>query len=170
MDPTVSEGAGSWRHMGEAFSRSDVDLYREHGPGLVRFATGLVGPDDAADVVQTAVMRAFRSRGWESVQNRKAYLYRTVANSARSMHRSTMRRRAREMRTATRDVTHQPEIRPEVLEAVGTLSPRQREVVYLTYWEDLDEASVARMLQIGRGSVRRHLGRGREKLRIILDE
>jgi RNA polymerase sigma-70 factor (ECF subfamily) len=156
--------------MGEPFSRNDVDLYREHGPALVRFATGLVGPDDAADVVQTAVMRAFQSRAWTKVTNHRAYLFRSVANSARSMHRSAMRRRAREMRTATLDVDYQPEVRPEVLEAVGVLSPRQREVVYLTYWEDMNEATVARTLGIGAGSVRRHLGRGRDKLRSLLDE
>jgi RNA polymerase sigma-70 factor (ECF subfamily) len=156
--------------MVEAFNDQDVQLYREHGPALVRFATGLVGPNDAADVVQTAVVRAFESRAWRSARNRRAYLYRSVANTARSMHRSTMRRKAREVRTAVVDRDYQPELRPEVLEAVATLSPRQREVVYLTYWEDLDEASVAETLGIGRGSVRRHLGRGRDKLRSVLDE
>ncbi len=94
--------------MVEAFNERDVQLYREHGPGLVRFATGLVGPDDAADVVQTAVLRAFASRSWQAARNPRAYLYRTVANTARSMHRSTMRRRAREMRTATGNRAYQP--------------------------------------------------------------
>jgi RNA polymerase sigma factor (sigma-70 family) len=156
--------------MVETFSENDVKLYRNHGPGLVRFATGLVGPSEAADVVQTAVIRAFGSRSWSGVENKRAYLYRTVANVARSSYRSTMRRRAREVKTAQADIAYQPEVRPEVLEAVGTLSPRQREVVYLTYWEDMDEATVAATLGIGRGSVRRHLGRGRDKLRKILDE
>ena len=54
--------------------------------------------------------------------------------------------------------------------ASASLSPRQREVMYLTYWEDMDEATVAKTLGIGRGSVRKHLGRGRDKLRDILDE
>jgi RNA polymerase sigma factor (sigma-70 family) len=155
---------------GKAFSDHEARLYRDHGPALVRFATGLVGPHDAADVVQAAVLRAFTARSWATVSNHKAYLYRSVANEARSQYRSTMRRRARELRTAHAAVAHNPEIRPDVLEAVGALSPRQREVVYLTYWEDLDEAQVAERLGIGRGSVRKHLGRGREKLRELLDE
>ncbi len=153
-----------------AFSDLDAELYREHGPALMRFATGLVGPHDAGDVVQSAVLRAFTSGGWSQVTNHRAYLYRSVMNEARSQHRSTMRRRARELRTVHPAVGENPEIRPEVLEAVASLSPRQRAVVYLTYWEDLDEASVAARLGIGRGSVRRHLGRGREKLRTLLDE
>ncbi len=153
-----------------AFNESQIALYKEHGAALLRFATGLVGPHDARDVVHTAVLRAFGSRRWNSVTNPRAYLYRTVANVARSMHRSTMRRKARELRTAVSELAYGPEVRPEILEAVGSLSPRQREVVFLTYWEDLDEKTVAATLGIGTGSVRRHLGRGRDKLRVILDE
>lgn len=156
--------------MGRAFDEKDTEIYREHAPALIRFANGLVGPNDAADVVQTAVVRAMTSSGWEHVVNHRAYLYRSVTNEANSQHRSAMRRRAREMRTADPAIEYPPEIRPEVLEALGGLSPRQRAVMYLTYWEDLDEASVAERLGIGRGSVRRHLGRGREKLRQVLDE
>ncbi len=156
--------------MARAFTEKDAEIYREHGPGLIRFATSLVGPNDATDVVQSAVVRALTSSSWEKVTNHKAYLYRSVSNEANSQHRSTMRRRAREMRTAHPAVEYPPEVRPEVLEALGDLSPRQRAVMYLTYWEDLDEAVVAELLGIGRGSVRRHLGRGRDKLRQVLDE
>ena len=58
-----------------------------------------------------------------------------------------------------------PEVRPEVLEAVARLSLRQRAVIVLTYWEDLEPAQVAIRLQIGEGSVRRHLARARARLR-----
>ncbi len=61
-----------------------------------------------------------------------------------------------------------PEVRPEVLEAVGSLSVRQRAVVFLAYWEDLDENSIAERLGISAGSVRQHLGRARDKLRMKL--
>jgi RNA polymerase sigma factor (sigma-70 family) len=156
--------------MARAFSERDAAMYREYGPELIRFATGLVGPNDAADVVQSAVVRAMTSSGWERVINHRAYLYRSVMNEANSQHRSAMRRRAREIRTANPAVEYPQEVRPEVLEALAELSPRQRAVMFLTYWEDLDEAGVAERLGIGRGSVRRHLGRGREKLRQVLDE
>jgi hypothetical protein len=42
------------------------DIYRKHCEELVRFATGLVGPFDAHDVVTEACLRAFQSRSWES--------------------------------------------------------------------------------------------------------
>jgi RNA polymerase sigma factor (sigma-70 family) len=63
-----------------------------------------------------------------------------------------------------------PELHPEVLEAMAKLSMRQRAVVFLTYWSDLQPGRIGEMLEIGEGSVRRHLARGRAKLRELLDE
>ena len=37
----------------------DVETYRRHAAELIRYATVLVGPDDAADVVADAVLAAF---------------------------------------------------------------------------------------------------------------
>lgn len=136
----------------------------------MRFATTLVGPTDAPDVVSEAVFRCISGRSWESVVNHRAYLHRAVLHEARSHHRSTMRRRAREIRAESRDDALVPEIHPEVLEAVARLSMRQRAVVFLTYWSDLDAAAVASLLSISEGSVKRHLARARRHLRELLDD
>lgn len=147
----------------------DEELYAKHADALVRFATGLVGPADAPDVVSDAVISAMTSRRWPDVENRRAYLYRSVLNQARMHHRSTMRRRARELRAAPSEAMDMPEIRPDVLDAVGRLSPRQRASVFLTYWEGLTPAEVASRLGVSEGSVRRHLARARSRLRGQLD-
>ena len=148
----------------------DEEIYQKHADELVRFATGIVGPTDAPDVVADAVIRAMTSRGWVRVTNHRAYLYRSVLNQARMHHRSTMRRRAREMRTFHTETVDMPDVRPEVLEAVGSLSPRQRASVFLTYWEGLTPGEVATRLATSEGSVKRHLARARKKLRGLLDE
>jgi RNA polymerase sigma-70 factor (ECF subfamily) len=57
----------------------------------------------------------------------------------------------------------------EVWDTVASLSARQRAVVFLTYWADLDGRGVAEMLGISEGSVRRHLHLARETLRRRLD-
>ncbi|MGI9667649.1 MAG: RNA polymerase sigma factor [Acidimicrobiia bacterium] len=151
-------------------SAPNEEIYAKHSDALVRFATGIVGPTDAPDVVSDAVIRAMTSRQWTKVENHRAYLYRSVLNEARMHHRSTMRRRAREMRTFTDDTTYLPEVRPEVLEAVGSLSTNQRASVFLTYWEGLTAPEVASRLSMSEGSVKRHLARARHKLRGLLDE
>jgi RNA polymerase sigma factor (sigma-70 family) len=148
--------------------KTDEEIYRKYADDLVRFATGLVGPFDAPDVVTDACLRAFRSDGWRDVANHRAYLYRTVLNQARSHHRSTLRRRIREMRTAMPEVAMPLEVDVDVLAAVDKLSVQQRASVVLTYWEDLTPAEVAARLSISEGSVKRHLARARARLKELL--
>jgi RNA polymerase sigma factor (sigma-70 family) len=142
------------------------EAYAKYADDLVRFATGLVGPADAADVVSSVMVRVLGRSSARSVDDSRSFLYRSVFNEARMHHRSTMRRRARDLRTASPDWSEDaPTLRPDVLAAVAGLSMRQRAVVVLTYWSDLDDAAVADLLSISPGSVRRHLARARERLR-----
>ena len=148
----------------------NAEIYAKYSDALVRFATGLVGPADAADVVSEAVLRAMTHRNWPKVTNHRSYLYRSVLNESKMHHRSTMRRRAREMRVYNEQTDSIPEIRPEVLEAVGSLSNQHKASVFLTYWEGLTPSEVADRLGVGEGSVKRHLARARSKLRGLLNE
>jgi RNA polymerase sigma factor (sigma-70 family) len=145
---------------------SDGEVYRKHADELIRFAAAVVGPDDAADVMSAGVLRALNSRHWSQVEQQRAYLYRSVLNEARMLLRRDATRRDYEARASERDLVDEPPTpRPEVLRALRALSLRQRAVVYLTYWEDLDPATVGRLLEISDGAVRRHLARARKHLR-----
>lgn len=148
----------------------NAEIYGKYADDLVRFATGLVGPTDAADVVADAVIRALSSGSWPGVRDHRAYLTRAVLNEARMHHRSTLRRRAREAKASTADIVYEAVPRPEVLAQVARLSLRQRAVVVLTYWDDLDQAAIAERLGISAGSVRRHLARAHVKLGRLLDD
>lgn len=150
--------------------RQMVDAYRQHRHDLVRFATVLVGPDAAHDVVSSAVLRVLE-RDSASAGKPKAYLYQAVANQARNHKRGEARRRSREERAPRTQVEAAPaEPYPEVREAIERLSVRQRAVIYLSYWEDLPEQTVANHLGITTGSVRRHMSRARRHLRRALHD
>ena len=144
------------------------ELYRRHADELVRYATVLVGPADAPDVVVDALVAAFASPGWPSVENQRAYLYRAVLNRSLSMRRSDARRVAREERVATSDSVVAGESSVDAQRALAVLSPQQRAVVYLTYWDDLTPTQVAALLGVSEGTVRKQLARAREQLRRIL--
>jgi RNA polymerase sigma factor (sigma-70 family) len=148
----------------------DEQTYRKHADELIRFATFLVGPADAADVVSTAVLRTFESSAWAGARNKRAYLFQAVLNEVRMAHRGAVRRRGRELRAERPERFDAPEPRPDVLEAVASLSTRQRAVIVLTYWDDLTPKAVAELLGISEGAVRIHLARGRRRLRKVLDE
>jgi RNA polymerase sigma factor (sigma-70 family) len=149
---------------------SDGELYEKYGEELTRFATFLVGPTDAPDVVVDAVLGAFASRDWPVVREPRAYLYRAVLNRARMHARAERRRRSYEHLATRADRIDPAPPDPDVLRAVTQLSRRQRAVVYLTYWDDLSPRTIADLLGVSEGSVKRHLARGREVLRRHLDE
>jgi len=147
----------------------DAEVYEKHAEELLRFASVLVGPEHAPDVLSGAVIKAYGSRAWSGVENRRAYLFRCVANEARTHGRSVRRREAAEMRAETPRVTASSQLPDvDVVRALNRLSPRQRAVVYLSYWEDLDQRAIAQLLGIGPGAVHRHLARARSNLRRML--
>ena len=146
------------------------DLYRRHAIELTRFATSLVGPNHAHDVVSEAVMQAMWSDRWGEVLNPRAYLYQAVLNAARMHHRSTSRRRRRESMAARPDTSPGPDAAVDVWDALGHLSIRQRAVIFLTYWEDLSEGDIAYRLDVSERSVRRYLAKARDQLREALHD
>ena len=109
---------------------TDREIYEKHADELIRFATALVGPGDAPDMLSTAVVNALGSRQWPVVTNRRAYLYRSVLNATRSWQRSSGRRRTREYAVAETTVLPPPELHVDVRDAVADLSPQQRAVVH----------------------------------------
>lgn len=151
---------------------SDTELYRTHADELTRYATVLVGPDDAPDIVTDAVLAAFASPGWQRVEHPRAYLYRAVLNTAASRRRSTDRRRRREQVDALRRgpaMSPSPGEAIDVHRALDTLSPQQRAIVFLAYWEDQTAEQIADTLDVSTGSVRKQLARARARLRTVID-
>ena len=147
----------------------DSASYERVAPELQRFAASLVGGDDAADIVSIVMIRALRTPKWPSVTNPRAYLYRAVFNEASRWRRRSELRGRHERQLALPASFDAAEFRPEIRVAVDSLSVRQRAVVVLTYWADLEPAAIAVVLQISEGSVRRHLARARARLRKVLD-
>jgi len=151
--------------------RSDSDVYAAHASELVQFASSLVGPADAPDVVADAFIRLVRSPVWAHAEDRRALWFRGVVFGARSFHRSASRRRLREARSAAMPVASPLEPGPadgEIVDALEALSPQQRAAMFLTYWHDLDVSSVAELLGISAGAVKKHLARARCKLKVVL--
>ena len=140
-------------------------LYAAHYASLVRLAVLLVRDlGTAEEVVQDAFL-ALHGR-WSRLRDHETalpYLRRSVVNGARSVLR---RRGVRERHLASLRASYDEgagpgadeevlvsERRRQVLAALQALPERQREVVVLRYYADLDEAGIAAALGIRRGAV-----------------
>jgi RNA polymerase sigma factor (sigma-70 family) len=149
---------------------SDIELYRRYADDLTRYATGLVGPDHAADVVNDAALAVFRTATWSTVVNQRAYLYRAVYHRALDVQRANRSRGRREVAAARMHSHAAADVSSSVdaFRSLTALTAQQRAVIWLTYWEDMDPAAVASLLGIGEGTVRKQLARSRAKLRKVL--
>lgn len=145
--------------------------YLKHADDLLRFASAVAGPSAADDIVATVVMRVLVESGdWRSIRNLRGYLVRSVMNEAIDRQRRSSRRRRRERRDSMSapSASLGDHVRTEVLDAVGRLTPRQRAVVYLTYWLDRSASEVANELDVSVRTVERELTVSRRELEVLL--
>jgi RNA polymerase sigma-70 factor (sigma-E family) len=163
------------RPPGSAWDADDAveQLYAAHYRSLVRLAVLLLRDQGAAeDVVQDSFVAMHgRWRRLREPDHALAYLRQTVVNRARSVlrHRGVEDRYAPVLAADTRGVAADPAEagvrRDAVLGALQQLPTRQREVLVLRYYLDLDEAAIADALGISRGAVKSHASRGAAALR-----
>jgi RNA polymerase sigma-70 factor (sigma-E family) len=140
-------------------------------PRLVRFAYLVTGSQDAADdAVQTALAQACAR--WSRVGRTRdpdTYVRRMVVNAHVSAWRRSGRREVSvaEVRPAShlRDVSDDVVRDDAVWRVCAALPPQQRAAVVLRFYEDLDYAEVARVLDLAEATVRSHVHRGLAALR-----
>ncbi len=149
----------------------DVEAeYRAHAADLVRYATVLVGPHDANDVVSDAVAATIARGSLAEARDIRAYWFGAVARTAADWHRSSFRRRSRERRAAERLDTMVPSTPADARALLSGLSTQQRAVVYLTYWLDWPVDRIAEALDVSHGTVKKQLARARDHLREVLGD
>jgi RNA polymerase sigma-70 factor (ECF subfamily) len=155
----------------------DLDAYAElvhrHAPMALRTAVLLGAGGDAEDVVQEALVKAYRSLGrYRDGAAFRPWLLRIVANETRNNHRAAVRRGAREREVALPPDLLDPgeqvaerERKEQLLATVALLPDRLRVVVTCRYLLELDEAETAATLGLPRGTVKSRLSRGIARIR-----
>ena len=159
--------------------RLDPEQLLQHTGWLRHLAFSLVGDaHHAEDVVQETYLVALE-RGPEIVDERglRAWLAEVARNFARMRKRSERRRAAHESRAPERsggaaidEALEGVAAQRELVDAVLSLAPADREVIVLRYFEELPPREIARQLNTTGPAVRSRLTRALEKLRGRLRE
>jgi RNA polymerase sigma factor (sigma-70 family) len=145
-------------------------IYEGRLAELTRVAAAIVGDKYAAqDVVQEAFVRAVRKRQtFDSRGDLNGWVWRIVVNAARDA-------RARRREEGALDVLDAavPERDPRrafVRDAIEQLPERQRLVLFLRYYADLDYRAIGEAAAISEGTVAATLNAAHERLRDLLSE
>jgi RNA polymerase sigma-70 factor (sigma-E family) len=142
---------------------------RARSPGLLRLAYLLTGDQHLAeDLVQEALARTHRAWRLHGVGNAEAYARKVMYHAQVSLWR---RRRVREFYPnelpdrGSDDHAESVSVRISLERALRTLSPRQRAVIVLRYFEDRTEAETADLLGISLGTAKTQAARALDRLR-----
>jgi RNA polymerase sigma-70 factor (sigma-E family) len=153
-------------------------LYQAHALGLIRLAVVMLGDRPAAeDVVQEAFCGLYRR--WHSLADTGkalAYVRSSVINGCRTVLRRRLRQRGVDPLTgdppgeSAEALALIGEEHRQVLAAIRRLPARQREVLVLRFYLDLDEGEIAASMRISRGTVKSTTSRALASLGRILGE
>jgi len=144
------------------------DLVEASWDRLVRLSRSVVGDGDAEDVVQEALLVAWRKLPSLADPTRfAAWASRIVFRRALRRRRGTRPHLDLEA-VAEPAVAGDPAATIDVWRVMGRLAPRQRAVLHLTAVEGLTDSEIGAVLGLAAGSVRAHRRRARERVRRML--
>jgi RNA polymerase sigma factor (sigma-70 family) len=126
----------------------------------------LADPDRAEDIAAEALSRAYAH--WSSIGHqpyREAWVVRVTMNLALNDVRRRPPPLPREVVLSQEDAAVNHLL---LVDALATVSARQREVLVLRHLAGLSEVEVAEHLGLGLGTVKTHLRRGREAMQARL--
>jgi RNA polymerase sigma factor (sigma-70 family) len=158
-------------------------LFDRHAAAIHRYAARRLGTEAADDLMAETFTVAFQRRDRYDLAHSDAmpWLYGIATNLIRG-HRRAEARRWRALARQAPALAAEPEadrvaarvsaqaVRPQMLRALAGLPRRQRDVLLLYAWADLDYEAIARALGVPVGTVRSRLHRARGALREATEE
>lgn len=160
--------------MDAAAERDFREFVEARSSTLMRMAFLLTGGDQhaAEDLLQTALAKV--ATRWRSIDNPESYVRQVIYRQQVSWWRLKWHRRETNVAVLPEEIrddgTAVVDLRMAVRTALSRLTPRQRTVLVLRFFEDLPEAEVARLLDCTVGTVRSTTHRSLARLRTLAPE
>ncbi|MEM7340552.1 MAG: RNA polymerase sigma factor [Actinomycetota bacterium] len=154
-------------------------LYEQHVGHVAAFVLRRCDRNDAADIVSETFLVAWRRRAdIPSEPVTRAWLY-GVARRVAANHRRSDRRRGRLAERVEANIAAALQTSPDpgawraeasaLSDALARLSAADRELLFLSAWEELTPAEIAHVLDLPANIVHKRLYRARQRLQATLD-
>ena len=137
---------------------------------------------EAEDVLQTAYLKVLSGKArYGERSSFKTWLFGVIRRTALEAQKGTRRRdrQERTLRLLVFDADHESglgaqermertERTQRLVQALGTLSDRQRQILHLVFYQDMTIEQAAHVMGVSLGSARTHYERGKGRLRALL--
>ncbi len=165
-------------------SKLKAELEKHHFSGY-GWALSCCGRDrvEAEEVLQIVYLKILEGKArFRGESSFRTWLFAVIRNTAKSERRKNLVRRLRLVSESQREAdksaqSEKPEVAIERSEtqvrfqrALQQLPARQRETLHLVCYEDLSLQEAAGVMGISVGAVRSHYGRGKKRLRDLLNQ
>lgn len=163
-----------WQQFKEGAQQALADIFLSHLDDLFRYGLKLTGNKEMVkDCIQDLFLKLWKNReSLPAVQSVKAYLFRSLRNhliNSLSIQKPTISINNETDENLLVIYSHEEflihdqvteENRHHVISALNKLTSRQREAIYLRYFDDLDFDTIAQVMEMNVQSVRNTISRG----------
>jgi RNA polymerase sigma factor (sigma-70 family) len=152
--------------------RAFVCIFDRHFDAIHRYLRRRVGKEVADELASETFAQAFehRKRYDRRRPDARPWLYGIAHNLLRHHYRDEERVLRAYARSVDRDTPDPPDVPDSALaDLLADLSTRERDVLLLVAWAELEYAEVAEALGVPIGTVRSRLNRARSRVRELLE-
>lgn len=153
---------------GKAMTEQEVqDVYERQAGRLYKICCFYLGnPMDAQDAVQTIFIRLLEKRiTFQDAQHEDAWFYTVARNLCRDMLRSGWRRKRADVTLPVQVQQEAPAGNFWLEQALQRLPVKQKEVLYLYYYEGYAIREISKLLNRKESTIQTQLAAGRAKLK-----
>ena len=137
-------------------------------------------PSEAEEVLQIVYLKVLQGKArFNGTASFKTWLFAVIRKTASDQRRRSLLRALTTLRVAQQratdlsehpeESTYRSELQSMFLSALARLPRRQREVLELVFYHDLNIQEAAAVMSVSLGSARTHYERGKKRLRQLLE-
>jgi RNA polymerase sigma factor (sigma-70 family) len=176
------EEQNRWQQFLEGKQQALADIFLSHHDDLFRYGLKLTGNQEMVkDCIQDLFLKLWKNRSHlKMIQSVKSYLLKSLRNHLTDS--LELQKPNLSITDISADHFHltyfhedfvineivSRETRQQVLDAINKLTVRQREAIYLRYFQDLDFETIAQVMDMNVQSVRNTLQRSMQFMRDLM--
>lgn len=146
--------------------------YSNYGEMLYKIAFLYLGnADDTEDVLQDTFIRLlYSSPDFKNEEHKKAWLIKVTQNKCKNLLKSSAHKNISENEIQLQSRSGDDDLKIDVVRQIIALPDKYKSAIILYYYNDYSVSEIAQILKISKSAVKMRLKRGRELLKISLED